>query len=64
VVTTGGGGGDPGVDHLSLATIATPNWQTGSSSGAFLDYHVEPAPGTVAVVGLAGILAARRRRTN
>lgn len=62
VVTTAGGSSDPGVDHLSLGTIATPDWQTGSVSGDFLEYEVEPAPGSIAVLGVAGLLAGRRRR--
>ncbi|MCA9288647.1 MAG: hypothetical protein KDA05_08680 [Phycisphaerales bacterium] len=62
VATTGGTGGDPGVDHLSLGSIATPNWQTGSMSGDFLEYEVEPAPGSIAVLGIAGLMAGRRRR--
>ena len=63
VVTTAGGTSDPGVDHLSLSSIATPNWQTGSVNGEFLEYHVEPAPGSIAVLGAAGLLAGRRRRS-
>lgn len=62
VLTTAGGGGDPGVDHLSLSSIATPNWSTPSVGGAFLDYEVEPAPGSLAVLGIAGLLSGRRRR--
>lgn len=61
-VTTAGGTTDPGVDHLSLGTIATPNWSTGSVSGDFLKYEVEPTPGSIAVLGLAGLMAGRRRR--
>lgn len=62
VVTTAGGTTDPGVDHLSLSSIATPNWSTPSTGGAFLEYHVEPAPGSLAALGLAGLFAGRRRR--
>lgn len=62
VVTTAGGTSDPGVDHLSLSTFATPDWGTGSVSGPFLDYVVEPTPGSLAVMGIAGLLAGRRRR--
>jgi hypothetical protein len=63
VVTTAGGTADPGVDHLSLDTIATPNWSTPSVGGMFEHYHVEPAPGSIAVLGIAGMLAGRRRRS-
>ena len=62
MVITAGGTTDPGVDHLSLGTIATPDWNTPSVGGAFLDYEVEPAPGSIAVLGIAGLLAGRRRR--
>ena len=63
VAITAGGTTDPGVDHLSLGTIATPDWGTPSVGGAFLDYEVEPTPGTIAVLGAAGLLAGRRRRS-
>jgi len=61
VITTGGGF-DPGVDHLSRNTPATPNWGTQSVAGTYLNYTVIPAPGAVALLGLAGIAAGRRRR--
>ncbi|MBL4809305.1 MAG: hypothetical protein JKY43_04515 [Phycisphaerales bacterium] len=62
VATTGGGGGDPGVDMLSLAGEATPDWGTGSTSGAFLSYTVIPTPSSLALLGLGGLVAGRRRR--
>ena len=61
VISTGGGGGDPGVDHLSRMDPATPGWGTQSIAGEFGTYTVVPAPGAVALLGLAG-LAGRRRR--
>lgn len=61
VITTGGGGGDPGVDHLSNSAQATPGWGTGSTSGDFLTYTI-PTPGALALLGLGGLVAARRRR--
>lgn len=62
VMSSGGGGGDPGVDHLSRADMATTDWSVGSVSGAFLSYTLVPAPGTAALMGLGGLVAVRRRR--
>lgn len=59
VITTGGGF-DPGVDHLSRADLATGGWGEASVSGQFLSYTI-PTPGSLALLGLAG-LAGRRRR--
>lgn len=59
VITTGGGN-DPGVDHLSRADLATNGWGETSVSGQFLSYTI-PTPGSLALLGLAG-LAGRRRR--
>ena len=63
-VATSGGGNDPGVDHLSVVNAqSTSGWGNPSSSGNFLAYQVSgvPAPGAIALLGLAG-LAGRRRR--
>ena len=60
-VATSGGGNDPGVDHLSRSDAATPGWGTASTAGNFLAYTTVPAPGAIALLGLAG-LAGRRRR--
>ena len=62
IITTGGTGGDPGVDHLTRADLATPFWDTQSVAGQFFSYPVVPAPGAIALVGLGGLVAARRRR--
>lgn len=61
VVATGGTGNDPGVDHLSRADQATPFWDTQSVAGDFLSYTI-PTPGAAALLGLGGLVAARRRR--
>ena len=61
-VATSGGGNDPGVDHLSRSDIATSGWGSPSTSGTFLGYTTVPAPGAIALLGLAG-LAGRRRRS-
>ncbi|MEY3021639.1 MAG: hypothetical protein RIS86_837 [Planctomycetota bacterium] len=62
-IATSGGGNDPGVDHLSRSDLATSGWGEASTSGDFLAYQVSgvPAPGAIALLGLAG-LAGRRRR--
>jgi len=61
VLSTGGLGSPPGVDHLSRSDQATPGWGDTSTSGNFLSYTI-PAPGSAALVGLAGLMVGRRRR--
>ncbi|MFO0857087.1 MAG: hypothetical protein U0640_07000 [Phycisphaerales bacterium] len=61
VLSTGGDGGNPGVDHLSRSTAATPGWGDASTAGTFLCYTI-PTPGAAALLGLGGLVAARRRR--
>lgn len=61
IFTTGGGGADPGVDHLSRGDAATDGWGTQSVSGQFLSYTI-PTPGALALMGMGGLIAARRRR--
>ncbi len=58
--TTGGGDGDPAIDLLSTTDIQ-PGWGNGSTSPMGYSYTVVPAPGVLALAGLAG-LASRRRR--
>ena len=61
-VATSGGGNDPGVDHLSRSTAATPGWGTASVAGNFLSYTATPAPGAIALLGVAGLVGSRRRK--
>lgn len=61
-VMTTGSNADPGVDHLSRNTMATPGWGTESTAGNYLAYTLIPSPGTLALVGLGGLVAGRRRR--
>ncbi len=61
IVSTGGGN-DPGVDHLSNADFATDDWGNTSLAGSFLSYTVVPTPSSLALIGLGGIVAGRRRR--
>ena len=60
-VATSGGGNDPGVDHLSRSDMATSGWGSPSTSGNFLGYTTVPAPGAIALLGLAGLFGRRRR---
>jgi len=60
LITTGGGN-DPGVDHLSRSDSSTSAWGETSVSGNFLSYSI-PAPSALALLGLGGIAAGRRRR--
>jgi hypothetical protein len=62
VFSTGGSGGDPGVDHLSRSDASTNDWAVQSVAGTFLSYTIVPAPGAGAVLGLAGLAGLRRRR--
>ncbi len=62
VMSTAGGTTDPGVDHLSLAVAATPDWGTPSNSGQYRSYTVIPTPGTLALAGLGLLAGCRRRR--
>jgi len=61
IVSTGGGN-DPGVDHLSNAGPATDGWGTTSVAGDFLSYTVIPSPGAMTLLGMGGLVMARRRR--
>ena len=58
---TTGNGADPGIDHLSRSDLSTTGWGETSSSGAFLTYNL-PAPGAIALLGIAGLAGSRRRR--
>ena len=61
VATSGGGNGDPGIDHLSRSDVASSGWGSGSVAGSFKSFTVVPAPGAVALLGLAGLISRRRR---
>ena len=61
VMSSGGGGGDPGVDHLSRSDLATSDWSVASDSGTLLSYTI-PSPSVLALAGMGGLVAARRRR--
>lgn len=62
-VGTSGGGNDPFVDLLSRSDQSTSGWGSASNAGEYRSYSfgTVPAPGALALLGLAG-LATRRRR--
>ncbi len=61
VGTSGGGKFDTTVDLLSRSDQATDWWTNAATSGEFLKYDIVPTPGAVALLGLAGAFARRRR---
>ncbi|MFO0783691.1 MAG: hypothetical protein U0636_08390 [Phycisphaerales bacterium] len=63
VATSGGGGGDSGIDHLSRSTMATDWWSNTSVAGDFLAYQIVPGPGALTLLAAAGLSASRRRRS-
>ena len=60
VATTGGTGGDPATDLLSSGSTSG-NWGESSAFGTLNDYTVIPTPGALALLGLGGLCARRRR---
>jgi len=62
VMSTGGGNGDPGIDHLSRADLATPGWGTTSVAGTYRAYTLVPAPSGLGLLAAGGLFMARRRR--
>lgn len=61
VYTSGGGGGDSAVDALSSATPSITTWGGPyDTAGNGLSYQVVPEPGTLALVGLFGVIAGVR----
>ena len=60
IASTGGGNGDPAVDMFSSGTHGT--WGGGSNLGSdLLEYQIVPGPGALALFGLSGLFARRRR---
>ena len=71
--SSGGGGGDGAIDALSRSNASVSNWgdsfttagiassnSASTTGGAFA--YVIPAPGALALLGVAGIIGARKRR--
>ena len=63
VGTTGGGAGDPAIDLIG-AEGTQSGWGSGSTSTDLMhyDFSTVPAPGALALLGLAGLTSRRRRR--
>ena len=60
VYTSGGGGGDGALDALSTSSPSIANWGDSFTTTNALSYSI-PAPGAVALIGLAGLVARRRK---
>ncbi|MBU3682964.1 MAG: hypothetical protein FGM39_02925 [Phycisphaerales bacterium] len=63
--SSGGGGGDSAIDALANPNVSVTGWggpYTSGGSNPIYSYTVVPAPGAVALLGLAGLVARRRRR--
>ena len=63
--SSGGGGGDGAIDALANPNVSVTAWgdsYTSGGSNPIYSYTVVPAPGAVTLLGLAGLIARRRRR--
>ena len=63
--SSGGGGGDSAVDALANPNVAITSWgqayDSGTSNSFSYTLTAIPAPGAIALVGLAGLVARRRK---
>ena len=63
--SSGGGGGDSAVDALANPNVAITSWGEAYDSGTSTSFSYTltaiPAPGAIALVGLAGLVARRRK---
>ena len=66
IISTGGGGADSGIDHLSRLDSATDWWTNQSLSGQFLSYTIQvvplPSSAMAGLLGLGGLAAFQRLR--
>ena len=63
--SSGGGSGDSAIDALANPNFAVSNWGEAYNSGASTSFTYTlgavPAPGAIALIGAAGLLARRRK---
>jgi hypothetical protein len=63
--SSGGGGGDSAVDALANPNVAITSWSQAYDSGTSNSFSYTlaaiPAPGAIALIGLAGLVARRRK---
>jgi hypothetical protein len=63
--SSGGGSGDSAIDALANPNFAVSNWGDAYNSGASTSFTYTlgavPAPGAIALIGAAGLLARRRK---
>ena len=63
--SSGGGGGDSAIDALANPNYAVSNWGDAYNSGPSNSFSYTlgavPAPGAIALIGAAGLLARRRK---
>lgn len=60
VATTGGSNGDPATDLVSTGSTSA-DWGGVATAGDLRSYTLVPAPGSIALLGLAGLVTRRRR---
>jgi hypothetical protein len=62
--SSGGGNGDGAIDALANPNVTITSWGGSyTSTGAnIFSYTVVPAPGALALLGVAGLIGARKRR--
>jgi hypothetical protein len=63
--SSGGGGSDSAIDALANPSVAVTSWgqayDSGTSTSLSYTLTAIPAPGAIALVGLAGLVARRRK---
>ena len=60
--SSGGNGGDSAIDALANPNVSVTGWGGPYTSSSNFSYTLVPGPGAMALIGVAGLLARRRRR--